>query len=141
MYYIDTNILIYANAGESPYHKSASEILFKILHQSEAVIHEIILAEFFAVITDARKMEFPWSNSQAKEYIITLLDAVQELHFLNFDIVSAALEDIEKHSIQRYNIYDHLLAYSMKFYGVDKIVTLNKQDFEKYDFIKEIVIP
>jgi len=43
--------------------------------------------------------------------------------------------------IKRYDIYDHLLAYSMKFYGIDKIVTLNKADFERYDFIKEIIAP
>jgi len=29
----------------------------------------------------------------------------------------------------------------MKFYGVEKIVTLNKKDFERYDFIKEIIPP
>ncbi len=39
------------------------------------------------------------------------------------------------------HVYDYLLAYSMKFYGIDKIVTLNKADFERYDFIKEIISP
>ena len=29
----------------------------------------------------------------------------------------------------------------MKLYGIDKIVTLNKKDFKKYDFIKEIITP
>jgi predicted nucleic acid-binding protein len=110
MYYIDTNILIYVNDTESPYHHSASEIFYNLLEQKKIILHEIVLTEFFSIITDSRKMESPWSTSQARD-------------------------------IKRYDIYDHLLAYSMKFYGIDKIVTLNKADFERYDFIKEIISP
>jgi len=60
---------------------------------------------------------------------------------LDIDIISSACKYIEKYGVKRYNIYDHLLAYSMKFYGIEKIVTLNKTDFRKYDFIKEIISP
>ena len=141
MRYIDTNILIYVNDIESPYHQSATEIFYSYLDQNKVILHEIVLSEFFAIITDSRKMESPWPTSQAKDYIKTLVDSVQELHFLDIDVFSMACKDIKKYSIKRYNIYDYLIAYSMKFYGIEKIVTLNKTDFESYEFIKEIISP
>ena len=86
-------------------------------------------------------MESPWSTSQARDYIKDLLESVRELHFLDNEILSMACKNIKKYDIKRYDIYDYLLAYSMKFYGIDKIVTLNHSDFEKYDFIDEIISP
>jgi predicted nucleic acid-binding protein len=141
MYYIDTNVLIYVNDIDSPFHQSASALFNDILTQKKAIINEIILTEFYSIITDSRKMQFPWSPSQAKSYIEILLDAVQELHFLNIEIITEAFRSVEEHDIKRYNIFDHLIAHSMKFYGNSKIVTLNKNDFKKYDFIKEIITP
>ena len=141
MYYSDTNILIYVNDTESPYHQSASEIFYNLLEQKKIILHEIVLTEFFSIITDSRKMESPWSTSQARDYLKDLLESVHEMHFLDNEIISVACKYIKKHNIKRYAIYDYLLAYSMKFYGIDKIVTLNKEDFERYDFIKEIISP
>lgn len=141
MYYIDTNILIYINDRESPFHRSTVEIFYNLLDQNEVILHEIVLTEFFSIITDSRKMESPWSTSQAKNYIKVLLDSVYELHFLDTGIISRACKDIARYNIKRYNIYDYLIAYSMKFYGIEKIVTLNKKDFKKYNFIKEILSP
>ena len=141
MYYIDTNILIYVNDSVSPYHQASAEIFYNLLIQKKAIINEIILAEFFSIITDSRKMEHPWSASQTKDYLSVLLNSVQELHFLNMDIISEAFEAVERYNVKRYNIYDHLIAYSMKFYRIDKIVTLNKNDFRKYNFIEEIITP
>ena len=141
MYCIDTNILIYVNDLESPYHQSACEIFYSLLERNVVCLHEIVLTEFFAIITDSRKMRTPWSTSQAKNYLKDLLGSVQELHFLDMEIISRACIDIEKYDIKRYNIYDYLIAYSMKCYGVEKIVTLNKNDFERYDFIKEFISP
>ena len=109
--------------------------------RNEAIVNEIVLAEFFAIITDSRRMQFPWSASKAKEYLTILLDSVRQVHFLNDLIISEALENIKKYDIKRYNIYDHLIAHSMKFYGTSKIVTLNEKDFKKYDFIEEIIKP
>ena len=141
MYYIDTNILIYVNDNDSPFHQSASELFNDILNQGKAIINEIVLAEFFSIISDSRKMQFPWSPSQASSYIEILMDAVQELHFLNMEIITEAFRSAEIYDIKRYNIFDHLIAHSMKFYGTSKIVTLNKNDFKKYDFITEIISP
>jgi predicted nucleic acid-binding protein len=129
------------NDTESQYHQTASDIFFILLEQKKIILHEIILTEFFSIITDSRKMESPWSTSQARDYIKDLLESVHELHFLDNEIISMACKYIKKYDIKRYEIYDYLLAYSMKFYGIDKIVTLNRADFEKYDFIKEIISP
>lgn len=129
MYYIDTNILIYSNDIESPFHQSASEIFNNILSREEAII------------TDSRKLAFPWSAAQAKNYIKILLDAVQELHFLNIEIITEAFRSVNHFDIRRYGIFDHLIAHSMKFYGVSRLITLNRKDFEKYGFIKEIISP
>jgi predicted nucleic acid-binding protein len=66
---------------------------------------------------------------------------VQELHFLNIEIITEAFRSVNHFDIRRYGIFDHLIAHSMKFYGVSRLVTLNRKDFEKYGFIKEIISP
>jgi len=86
-------------------------------------------------------MKSPWGNQKAIQYIDKLKEATQEFHFLNSDIFLMAMDNIKKYKIKRYNIYDHLLAFSMRYYGVKKILTVNNKDFEKYDFIKEIITP
>ena len=141
MYYIDTNILVYVNDIESPYHKSAAEIFFTHLGQEKLILNEIVLAEFFAIMTDSRKMKFPWSTAQTKDYIKDLIESVKEVHFLNAEIIAMACKYINTYDIKRYNIYDYLIAYSMRYFRVKKIMTLNKSDFEKYEFIEEILIP
>ena len=129
------------NDTDSPYHQSSSGIFYNLLEQKQVILHEIVLTEFFSIITDSRRMESPWSTEQARNYIIDLLESVHQLHFLNNEIISAACKYIKKYDIKRYDIYDYLIAYSMKFYKISKIVTLNKTDFERYDFIEEIISP
>jgi len=51
MYYIDTNVLIYLNDIESPYHQSASSIFYHLLEKNKVILHEIVLTEFFAIVT------------------------------------------------------------------------------------------
>ena len=86
-------------------------------------------------------MRYCWSVEQAEEYIGMLLTTIGEVHFLNTDIFNRAASNLGRYNIKRYNIYDHLIAFSMAHYGIDKLVTLNRKDFEKYDFIKEIITP
>lgn len=141
MYNIDTNILVYTNDSDSPYHAAASVLFFDLLNQGKIAINEIVLTEFFSIITDSRKMAIPWSTAQAGRYMEKIVEAAAELHFLNKNIISDACTTLEKYKIKRYNIYDHLIAHTMKFYGVTKLVTFNRKDFEAYDFIEEIITP
>ncbi len=141
MLYVDTNILVYINDKDSTFYSSSSNIFYHFIEQNEIILHEIVLTEFFSIITDSRKMKSPWGNQKAIQYIDKLKEATQEFHFLNSDIFLMAMDNIKKYKIKRYNIYDHLLAFSMRYYGVKKILTVNNKDFEKYDFIKEIITP
>lgn len=140
MLYIDTNILIYAQNEESVFYKSSRELLRENLARGEAYISQLVLNEFYAIITDSRKISLPWSASDAVKYIQEL-SLLAVIHPVNDEIYNQALKSAAEYNIGRYGIYDHLIACSMKHYGIKRIITANKKDFENYDFIEEIIIP
>jgi UDP-4-amino-4,6-dideoxy-N-acetyl-beta-L-altrosamine transaminase len=141
MVYIDTNILIYLQNHFDRYHASSKTIFGKYFLEKRICISQIVLNEFFSIITDSRKNKIAWTGKEAANYIEYLTKSIASVHSVNNDILKEALSTIEKYKIKRYGIYDHLIACSMKYYGIDSIITVNKKDFEKYEFIKNIIVP
>lgn len=140
MIYIDTNILMYANNEESIFYESSRALLREFLPGGEACISQLVLNEFYAIITDSRKISLAWSADDAVKYIQEL-SLLAVIHPVNDEIYNQAIKSASEYNITRYGIYDHLIACSMKHYGIKRIITANKKDFEKYDYIEGIIIP
>ncbi len=67
---LDTNILIYANNEDSPFHFTCKALVEKaISSQIRAAIAIQNLIELYAVITDKKRVEHPLSPLKAKELI------------------------------------------------------------------------
>src|SRR3990170_879434 len=67
---LDTNILVYANNEDSPFHIPCKALVEKAIRsQIRAAIAIQNLIELYAVITDKRRVEHPLSPLKAKELI------------------------------------------------------------------------
>jgi predicted nucleic acid-binding protein len=62
----DTNILIYAHNIDSKNHKTAKDLRNKVINgEIKGALSQQNLLEFFAVITDSRRLESPLSSHEA----------------------------------------------------------------------------
>lgn len=82
-----------------------------------------------------------WSSSKASGYIEKVMASGITILDLDSEIINNALNSTEKYRVHRYGIYDHLIAWTMKHHTIRSIVTANKNDFEKYEFITDIIAP
>jgi len=136
---IDTNILVYAHDNSSPFQAEALHLLENLLAGDIVAVSEFSLREFFAVMTDGRKLRNPLSAEHARDIITDMF------HSAKFYICQANREtwlngyDLAcKQQIVRYQLDDLIIALSLAQNGVEKIYTASADDFKKFDFIEPI---
>lgn len=136
---VDTNILVYAHNIDSPFFPLASSLFEELIASGGLAVTPLILFEFYAIITDGRKIEKPFPPKDALAVIKDLIES----QFVSI-LISVNIVDFEAwlrnyaDSVKRYQIYDAHIAFSMKQNGLSKIYTLNTKDFKKFDFIETI---
>ncbi len=136
---VDTNILVYAHNRDSLYHRQAVSILRDLIKMGGFCVSSLILLEFFSVITNGRKVDFP----MATETALTIIDDM--LHSQRIDVLPtyidtgflAWLTNVGR-SVKRYQIYDAAIAYTMHQNHVSVLYTNNTKDFQKFEFIQII---
>ena len=135
-YLIDTNIIIYAYNQDSELHKQAAGILHDALNKEmNAFIADKSLYEFYAIITDPKRVEKPVTTAEAVEVMnfIKTSDIKIILSTLNtIDILTGLLD---KYNIKKQRIFDLVLAAMAIENNIETILTRNDKDFV---MIKEI---
>lgn len=135
-YLIDTNIIIYAYNQDAELHKQALSILQDALNnEMSAFIADKSLYEFYAIITDPKRVEKP----------VTAVEAIEVMNFIkssNIKIILPTLNSIdiltgllENYNIKKQRIFDIVLAAMAIDNNIDTILTRNDKDFA---MIKEI---
>lgn len=137
---IDTNILVYANNEDSPFHSICKAIVEKAVNgKIKAALSIQNLIELYAVITDKKRVEHPLSPTKAKEliiyyknqpYIQVITPTPQTL-----DTVTKLLA---KHHPKSQSIFDCFFAATMIDNEVYEIYTANSNHFKAFDSIKTI---
>ena len=131
---LDTNILVYANNEDSPFHIICKALVEKaISSQIRAAIAIQNLVELYAVITDKRKVEHPLSPLKAKEIIDFYKDqeAIQRITPTS-QTFNTVTELIAKHKPKAQSIFDYLLVATMIDNGVYEIYTANSDHFKPF---------
>ena len=134
---IDTNILVYAANTASSLHERAKHLREKAKSgELMAYVSLQNLYEFYAIITDFRRVENPLSPEVAQEEVIKYLEAefIGKIQMTEATL-RRALKLSAKYKIMGQNFYDLLLVSTMIEQNVKTIYTVNVQDFQ---FIKEI---
>ena len=136
---VDTNILVYAHNIDSPFFSSASNLFEELITNGGFAVTPLILFEFYAVITNGRKIEKPLHPKDALAIVKDLIESqcVSILTSVNIENFEKWLRNYTD-PVKRYQIYDAHIAFSMKQKGLSKIYTLNTEDFQKFDFIEPI---
>ena len=134
---IDSNILIYAFNESSEFNRQAKNIIKKKIFLEKIAICDISLVEFFQVITDKKRLETSLNTEAAQIIIKTITenDCFKVL-YTNREIYNNIFETTNKFSIEKYEIYDHIIACTCKFYNITELITMNVKDFKKYKFLK-----
>lgn len=137
-YLIDTNILVYAYNEDSNFHEKALKLLENALNKNiYAVIADKNLFEFFAVITDSRRVENPITIDEAIEIINFLVDSNIKIIYSSSFVFLKTIELVRRYKIKRQEIFDINLVSLMIQNKIDTIITANDRHFKK---IKEIKV-
>jgi len=134
---LDTNILVYADNINSPYHKVAKEIRDSCLRgEIQGCLSSQNLYEYFAVVTDSKKVEFPLSPEEAINEIEKYCKAKTiKIIFPKPTTIQRVIKLVRKYKIKRQEIFDIQLVATMLDSGIKNIVTRNDKHFK---MIKEI---
>jgi len=135
-FFFDTNILVYAfDISEEEKRTICSELLSRVFNGELAgVLSSQVLAEVFYVLTG--KVKIPTSGKEAKEIILNFLKSENWLK-INYD--ENTLEKAISISIDvKVDLWDALIAETMKENGINKIYTENEGDFKKIPGIKVV---
>ncbi len=134
--FFDTNIIVYAYDVSDEEKKSACKKLLSAVFgaQSIGVVSNQILAEVFYVLTT--RIAKPLNAATAKAIILTFLKSDNWLKInYNEKTLEKAIETIVNIKL---DLWDALIAETMKENGINKIITENEKDFRKIPGIKII---
>jgi uncharacterized protein len=139
---IDANVLVYATYPECEFYVRARALLDRAQSGEVALcVTSQVLAEFYAVVTDARRVTKP---RQPLEVLKTIEDVMHmpgmSLLPTPIDVVDRWIVLARKYPVTRGAIFDVQLAATMLANGVVKIYTFNRGHFERYHEL-EVLTP
>ena len=131
---IDTNILVYANNEDSPFHSKCKAVVEKAVNGGiKAAVSIQNLVELYAVITDKRRVERPLSPAKATE-LINFYKAQE-----NIKIIAPTVQTlgtltllIEGHKPKAQSIFDLFLVAAMMDNNIHTIYTANSDHFKPF---------
>jgi len=135
---LDTNILVHSYNKGSRYQKRAGDVVRRAIRgEIEAYIAPQILYEFFAVVTNPKKVEYPLSCDEAVDICLDLWEC-REIEKLNPTPVTPkkVFELVKEFKLSKGGIFDCVLVVTAKENGVEMIYTENIDDFKAYNFLK-----
>jgi predicted nucleic acid-binding protein len=135
---LDTNILVHSHNKASPYQKRASNVIKKAMQgEIDAYITPQILYEFFAVITNPKRVEHPLSSNEASDICLDLWEC-REIEKVNPTSMAPreVFKLIKELKLSKGRIFDCVLAVTAKENGLEIIYTENIDDFNGYSFLK-----
>jgi len=132
MILIDTNVLVYSIQEDVPQHEASRRLIeAAVAGNPLACVFPQNLLEFFAVITDSRRLENPATTAEALELMHqlgTMLPVLQP----SFDSLSRLTSLAAGLAVRGQQIFDCHLVAQMKEAGLQTICTYNTKDFIGY---------
>ena len=130
---VDANILIYALDADAPQHAACRTLLEAAQGETPAALYVTlqILCEFYAIVTNGRRVPKPKSFADALAAISGMLGFLRVLpvHVSTIDEVMALLR---RHPVKGGEIFDLQIIATMKLNGVQRIYTYNTDDFKPF---------
>src|SRR3990170_4826603 len=137
---LDTNILVHAYNKASPHQEKASKIIKKALQRKiDAYVSSQVLYEFFAIVTNPKRVEHPMPSDEAAELCMELwagheIEKVNPTPLAPKEVFRLAKEM----KLAKGRIFDCVLAITAKENKIEAIYTENVEDFKNYRFVKTV---
>jgi len=132
---VDTNILVYATNKNSIFHQKAKSFLEKELPSYSLCLSLQNLIEFYAIITNPKKIEKPLSQNQA---ILVIQKFIESDYFQIIapkdKTIFLLLNFLKRYKVKSLEIYDLHLAATMKDNNISIIYTADTNIFKKLGF-------
>jgi uncharacterized protein len=131
---LDTNVLVYAMYQDTAHYRPARTLLDQAAHDDiDFCLTPQILTEFYAVVTNPRRVTEVKSPGEALDVIDTLLSLPGiTLLPMPIDIVAQWTRLLRQHPVTGADVFDVLLAATLHSHGVTRLYTFNRSDFERF---------
>ena len=137
---VDTNILLYAYAADSPFHAPAADFLSELSGKRDVVISEWVLVELYNLLRNPAVVKKPLSAEDATDVIEAyrqhphwgLVAWPEKTHDLHDQLWAMA----SRRDFARRRIFDARLALCLRACGVTSFATANVKDFQGFGFRK-----
>ncbi|MBM4305217.1 MAG: PIN domain-containing protein [Deltaproteobacteria bacterium] len=139
---LDTNVIVYAADEDSPFHGASFSLRERGLAENVSLcICPQVLNEFFAIVTDPRRVRNPISQREALLEMEKYYQAESILKiYPGPDIIQRILDLLARYDVSKQEIFDLQLIATMLSNNVTRLYTYNHSDFTKFKEI-EILIP
>lgn len=131
---IDTNVLVYALFAQRPEHAASLALLESAQEPApNLVVAPQNLAEFYAVVTNPRRVSTPLSGAAARAEVekFTLLAGLRILDVPS-DVVGRWQALLGRYPVTGRAFYDVQLVAVMLAHDVRRIYTFDRKDFERF---------
>lgn len=129
--FVDTNILIYANVKESPFHAQAQQCLQTAHQQGRAIwINRQIIREYLVTMT--RPQAFPSVNKATALQQVAFFTDAFHIADETAEVTRHLQELIERHKVGGKQIHDTNIVATMLTYGITNLMTHNVNDFLRF---------
>ncbi len=137
---VDTNILLYAYAPESPLHERASAFLADLSEQRDVVISEWVLVEFYNLLRNPAVIQKALSASEAVDAVDVYREhphwGVVAWPEKGHDLHTRLWAMAGQRDFARRRIFDARMALCLRGCGVTSFATANVKDFQGFGFRK-----
>jgi predicted nucleic acid-binding protein len=133
---VDANILVYAASPAVAQYQASRALLES---DAKLCVTPQIIAEFFSIVTNSRRVTLPFAPAEARVFIQELLSRVDVLPMLG-GIVPRWVALAEKHNVTGPDVFDLQIVATMLENGVRRIHTFNRSDFELFPEL-EVLTP
>jgi hypothetical protein len=139
---VDANILVYAVYRDTPQHAASRAWLERAARgEVKICLTSQVLAEFFAIVTNPRRV----SNPRTPDDAVTAIEAALALPGATLlpvppIVTSRWLEMLRRRPVRGGAVFDLQLIATLAANGVNRICTFNRADFEGFPGL-EIVRP
>lgn len=141
--FVDTNVLVYAADTTAEFHEPSRRLRERGFRgEVPLAVSPQVLMEFFAVVTNPRRVTNPRSPQEARAEIEKYIRAgtIRKI-YPHEDIVERMLTLLQQYpQVARQEVFDLYLVATMLSNGVSRIYTYNQEHFRRFEGI-EVLTP
>ena len=131
---LDTNVLVYAHLNDSEHNAVSRQLIDQAQRGKLALaVTPQIFIEFYAVITDSRRVTMPYQSTEALAAIDRLL-SIPGMTLLPTppDVVSRWTALARQHSVRGAGVFDYQTVATMLGNNVKTIYTFDREHFDRF---------